>query len=219
MWDGEDEHGEPELKTYYVCLATNKTFMSKVRAVCHFKKNKGLMKEHNVALTKLKRDYAKVKKQQAYDRAQHPVIKATKEAKAMNDPHLSRCFWRSIIHYSRSGKMLLDRTANYDPFYDMVQNSPHAFNSNLKTLEQWRNQFNENYIVMQQLYNEKCLDWKVLEPLYMFFMNWLNNFLPLFDFFHDLYSFESTLCIRVPPNSLDSSMYWIANNDFPPVEF
>lgn len=219
MWDGEDEHGEPELKTYYVCLATNKTFISIVKANIHFKKNKSVMKEHNQALTKLKRDYAKIKQIQDIERAQHPVIKATREAKATNSPYLARCFWRSILQYSRSCKMMIDRTADRDPLFDMFQSSPHAFNSNLTTIGQWRSQFEVKMVEMQKLYDEKCLDWKVLEPLCMFFMNWLNTFMTFFDCFYDLWSFDSACCIRVPPGSLDPAMYWIANDGFPPVEF
>ena len=220
MWDGHDEQGEPELKSYWVCLSTYKTFMGLNRANIHFQKNKKALKEHNDALKKLKKDYIKAQEKKKKELAEHPVMKSYREAKTRNSPHLAHCLWRSILYYSRGAKMLLDRLVDsHDDHFDMFNPVTHEFNNHLKRLGEWREQFKEKYSLTQQLYAEKCLDWKLLEPLHMYFSQFVPQFMRFFNCFMDLYDFNNVNCIRANPADLDASCYWLCSEKFPPVDF
>jgi hypothetical protein len=219
MWEGEDDHGEPELKTYWVSLSSYKTFMTLPRATGYFMKNKKEAKEHDVALKKLKRDYEKAKQQKKNAIAEHPAVKALREAKARNSPELARCMWRSIIYYSRGANMLLNRVADFDEQFDMHDPVPHHFNSNLKRLGEWREQAKEKLAQVEQLYAEKCLDWKWLEPLHMYFSQFVPQFMLFFNCFADLNDFNNVNCIRANPAELEASCYWLCSEKFPRVDF
>jgi hypothetical protein len=220
MWDGHDEQGEPELKTYWVCLSTYKTFMGINRANLHFQKNKKALKEHNDALKKLKKDYIKAQEKKKKELAEHPVMKSYREAKVRNSPELARCLWRSILYYSRGAKMLLNRVAEtHDDNFDMFNPGGHNFNSQLKQLGEWREQAREKLILVDQLYAEKCLNWKLLEPLHMYFSQFVPQFMLFFNCFGDVYDFNNVNCIRANPQELEASCYWLCSPKFPLVDF
>ena len=220
VWEGEDDHGEPELKTYWICLASYKTFMTLPRATGYFMKNKKDAKEHDVALKKLKKDYQKAKQQKKKAVVEHPVMKSYLEAKTRNSPHLARCLWRSILYHSRGAKMLLGRLVDsHDDHFDMFNPVTHEFNNHLKRLGEWREQFKEKDILTQQLYAEKCLDWKLLEPLHMYFSQFVPQFMRFFNCFTDLYDFNNVNCIRANPADLDASCYWLCTLNFPLADF
>lgn len=220
MWEGEDDHGEPELKTYWVCLSSYKTFMMLPRATAYFMNHKKEAKEHDVALKKLKKDYEKAKLQKKKEIADHPAVKAFREAKARNTPHLARCLWRSILYYSRGAKMLLNRVAEtHDDNFDMFNPISHHFNNQFKRLGEWREQAREKLILVEQLYAEKCLDWKLLEPLHMYFSQFVPQFMLFFNCFEDLNDFNNVNCIRPNPQELEASCYWLCSPKFPLVDF
>jgi hypothetical protein len=178
FWSKKNDFDEDEDTVLYVCLASNKTFVSEHKANEHFAKDKTAKKEHNKQLKQLKKEYDTMKKLQAKKAKQRPES-AFDIALRTNDPELARAIWRGILHHRKVNQcsMMICRRRGYSestPMY-LYNNKENRYTDTyfptfVEAYEKLMNQVDE-------LKDNECLETKVLLDLYFALWNfWDQNF-------------------------------------------
>ena len=99
-WTTKDDFDEEHITAIYVCLSTNKTFVSAQKAEDHFKKDKAALKDHNKQIKDLKKQHAKFRKDKAkQDAKTNPRPAQHLRMYRENNPVLARMIWRGILHH------------------------------------------------------------------------------------------------------------------------
>lgn len=173
-WTYTDDFDEEVEEDLYVCLATNKTFQSIDRGILHFTKDKEAKKNHIKAVKELKKEIEKSRKQKfktikanSFYEKEQALIKA-------EDPTLARAIWRGILYHIQKCKVGLW-------FADLQGWSSEApcgyWNHNERCFEEmfWselKDRIEKAVARVEQLQQEKCLNPKLLQPLYynLFFL-------------------------------------------------
>lgn len=110
-WSKKNDFDEDEDTIIYVCLSTNKTFVSEQKAVEHFKKDKAALKDHNKQLKQLRKDFTAHKKaaekKKKQELAMDPYILRRNNAFNTNDPELARAIWRGILNSKKTCELAL----------------------------------------------------------------------------------------------------------------
>jgi hypothetical protein len=96
-WTLKDDFDEEHVTSLYVCLSTNKTFISLQKATDHFKKDKAALKDHNKQLKQLKKDHSKYRKEKAKASPKTPETPLSLALRS-NDPELARAIWRALLN-------------------------------------------------------------------------------------------------------------------------
>ena len=209
-WEGEDERGEPELVSVWVCLATYRTFLSRHRAVAHLAKDHSARKIHDRELVKLKKDLlsAAYKRQQEFHN--NTIVKSYKSAVERNCPELARILWRRIGYESHSISLIC-LTAD-----ELMKLEIHKDKNLDRTIEKHLKMSSE----IEALESAKCLDVKTLLPYYeglIMIRQFLYNKFWTFDEFNDLRNSERS--IQPKHAELSEEMYFFAGEHMPPPEF
>ena len=221
LWFKKNDFDEEEGVTIYACLATNKSFMTEVKANAHFKKNKEALKEHTKEMKNLLKRVAEERKKKKHQT--YPLLLKFREDKMNNSPSLARILWRSILFYEMGSKKILteiDENYSSEKINNHVMSS-HSFNKHLKTLREWIDQVKSKFVETNKLMSEKCLDVNILEPLSVYFEMFNNNIVPQLD--RDL--FDWLLCagirgsVRPQPSDYSEELYCIASELWPSVDF
>lgn len=219
VWFKKNDFDEEEEIILYVCLATNKAFVSETRANAHFKKNKEALKEHTKEMKKLLKRVADEKKK----KKPHPLLLKYREEKMNNSPHLARILWRAVL-YHRMGvtKILYEISKKYsmDKIDRFIMNSP-SFNKDLTTLREWINSVQVKIEKSHTLYKEKCLDVRPLEEISEYFEQFIINSLPRLDgeVFDWLMCASVEGSVRPKQGDMSPELYYIASDSWPEVDF
>lgn len=164
-WTKKNDFDEEEYTILYVCLSTNKTFVSELKANEHFKKDKAALKDHNKQLKQLRKDYtvmckAKAKAQREAVKYESPYQIALKE----NNPELARAMWKGILHHKKVceiAMMLCHRRGYHSDtkmYYHPARNEGVIEMNFLQFTEHYNNLIDK----IQSLKEQQCLDAKVL---------------------------------------------------------
>lgn len=101
FWTKLNDFDEEEEIVLFACLSTNKTFTSEMKAMAHFAKDKKALKDHSKQMKDVKKDYLKMKSDEAKQTKRSESQQKFFNAKRANDPALARAFWRAILHSCR----------------------------------------------------------------------------------------------------------------------
>ena len=207
-WEGEDERGEPELVSVWVCLATYRTFLSRQRAVAHYAKDHSARKIHDRELLKLKKDLQSAQFKRQQERNNNPLIKSYKSAVERNCPELARILWRRISYEMHSYSLIFVTAC------DLIKLE------NDKNLDRIIDKMEKIGLEIGALESAKCLDIKTLLPYYegvIMIRQFLYNKFWTFDEFNDLRNSERS--IQPKHAELSEEMYFFAGEHMPPPEF
>ena len=153
----KNDFGEDEEKTFYACLSTNKAFLQEQRCIQHFKKNPKALKDHNLQLQELQKEYLNNDKFSAHRNK-------LDRAKKTNDPKLGRSMWSSILNFSNIVEKIMPWTE------DLGQDLPFDSKMFVKYGKLKGSEIKPFYLqtkaLQAQLLQEKCLEYKPLEDLY-----------------------------------------------------
>ena len=172
-WTQKNDFDEDQDTIIYVCLSTNKTFMTEEKARQHFAKDKTTVKDHNAQLKKLRKDFEAMRKAKAKKAKQEvnqdPYILRRNNAFNSNDPELARAIWRGILNSKKVCElaMVLCKRRGY------MQDTPmYFFDKRQKMFEQIPfsvfNVHHEKLITkINTLLDAKCMDVMLLHKVYV----------------------------------------------------
>ena len=179
-WTTMNDFDEEESTIIYVCLSTNKTFTTEVGCEQHFKKDKKVLKDHNIQLKQLKKDYEAMKKEKAKKAKQTVKPKTAFDlARDQNSPELARAIWKGLLHHKRVCEVAMsicqrrgytNQTVMY--FYDTKTHT-----SNPVTYDVFNEKYEKLMTTIQSLKEQQCLDVKPLLDVWSDTWNfWSHNF-------------------------------------------
>jgi hypothetical protein len=206
-WEGNDERGEPELVSVWVCLATYKTFLSRHRAAGHLMKDHSARKIHDRELLKLQKELKSAAFKRQQERSNNPLVKSFKAAVESNCPELARILWRRISYEMHSIIIIKEASKSIQIEEDKNLN---------RNLDKWVTMFSE----IQVLESAKCLDVKTLLPYFDGFImirQCLYNKFWTFDEFNEIRCGERSFQPKGP--ELSEDMYFLAGEHMIPPEF
>lgn len=172
-WDTKNDIGEDIVKEVYVCLATNKSFITEERAILHFRKNPALKKKHSKEITELKKDIKLAKEKKLKEREKDPRLVMFKEAQKNNDPDLARALWSNILFDKKVCDYCVSEAKklhnNLDDEEPMVWKQ--STRRQTMTFDDWIAKYDSTTEKMNKLYENKCLDVMELLGIQLFFWN------------------------------------------------
>jgi hypothetical protein len=207
-WEGENDHGEPDLVSVWVCLATYRSFLLRHRAVAHLAKDHSARKIHDRELVKLKKDLqsAAYKRQQEFHN--NTIVKSYKSAVERNCPELARILWRRIFYESHTCSLIFIAAC------DLIKLESD------KALDRIIDKMEKIGLEINALESAKCLDVKTLLPYYEAFIE-IRQFL-----YRKFWTFDELNEIRCGERSvqpkhaeLSEEMYYFAGDHMRPPEF
>jgi len=218
-WTTMNDFDEEESTIIYVCLSTNKTFTTEYGCEQHFKKDKKVLKDHNVQLKQLKKDYEAMKKEKAKKAKAVKPKSAFELARDQNSPELARAIWKGILHHKRVCEvaMMICQRRGYTNatvmyLYDMKTHVTDTVKYDV---------FNEEYeklmTTIQSLREQQCLDVKQLLDVWGRVWNfWSHNFR------ESLFEFSETMGEVLPSYNQfigDEASYGYATDEMEGVDF
>jgi len=192
FWTKKNDFDEEEETVLYVCLSTEKTFVTELRAQQHFAKDKAALKDHNKQLKQLKKDFEAHKKAQAKAAKQKattdPYILRRNNAFNTNDPELARSIWRGILNSKKVCElaMYICKKSSYNP-----DTSMYVWDKRQSMFEEVR--FDDFTIRHEKLMTKvetllqaKCMDVMLLHKVYIEVLCfWYQNYTESIMGFHE----------------------------------
>lgn len=191
-WSKKNDFDEDEETVIFVCLSTNKTFMTELKAQQHFAKEKAALKDHNKQLKQLKKDYEAMKKAAAKAKKQaikqDPYILRRQAAFDSNDPELARAIWRGILNNKKTCEcaMMLCNRRRYRPETPVYMLDTKQGMFEQVPFYKLQNKHEKLMLKIQTLEQAKCMDAKLLDKVYKEVLSfWIQDYQESMMGFHD----------------------------------
>ena len=215
-WSKKNDFDEDEDTIVYVCLSTNKTFVSEQKAVEHFKKDKAALKDHNKQLKQLRKDFTAMKKAKAKEVKPLTAFQLARDA---NDPALARAIWKGILHHKRVCEvaMMLCHRRGYSNATLMYMYDERSHRCQEITFPEFNDKYNDLMNKIQHLREQQCLDVKPLLNVWgKAWTMWSNSFR------ESLFDFSNSLLESFPTYNQfigDDASYGFATEEMEGVDF
>lgn len=185
-WEVKDDFDESKEVDLYACLSSKKTFMTRERAVLHFKRNPEDLKAHNKALKQLKKDIKNDTKKGLKERDTKPNVIAYTTAKERGDIILVRSVWSSIMYFRNTIDFVLDLYKKLDDDYKIYWIS--GLSDTSMTFKQFREKYDTiNGEILTLLQNQSTqLDRLIQLEAFLFNYFWIQikqNFASVMDIY------------------------------------
>jgi hypothetical protein len=173
-WETKNDIGEEITREIYVCLATDKSFMTYARARSHFKKSPAALKLHCKQINDLKRDIKKATEKKLKEKEKDPRLVMMKEAQMNNDPDLARALWSNILFDKKICDYCVGEAKRFRSTLEteepMIWKRSNRSTYTI-TFDEWIAKYESAVTIMNALLAEKCLDYGRLSGVYIFFWN------------------------------------------------
>lgn len=191
-WTKKNDFDEDEETILYVCLSTNKTFTSAMKAQAHFQKDKDALKDHNKQLKQLRKDFETMKKADNKKKKQEantdPYILRRNNAFNNNDPELAHAIWRGILNSKKVCEcaLVICKRRGYKPDTPMyLWDKYHKMFEEIK-FSDFIVHHEKLMTKIETLIQAKCLDVMLLHKIYMEVLCfWLQNYKESIMAFHE----------------------------------
>lgn len=187
-WDVKDDFDETKTIDLYACLSSKKTFMTRERAMLHFKKNKEDLKAHNKALKKLRKDINDDNKKGLKEHDTKPNVIAYHNAKERGDLILVKSIWSSVMYFRNTIDFVLNFYKKLDDDYKIYWISGASDTS--MTFKEFRGKYEKIREEITILYENQSTEIERLIQIEAFLFNyfWIQikqNFASVMDIYQD----------------------------------